>query len=162
MSQNVFQYGARSIELSVDQHISVYVKYANGKLEMYSDAGCLGDAITPLGMDVYRNQSTGLYFYIAASSQGDVTFPSRKSGHLPIRWEGAGDCPDSVQYGKVKSDDKAFSISDQYSHNDRVEHGFDIVVDPGGGSPLVTTAVFQLIDPTIIEKGEDPPPDGSR
>lgn len=164
MSETAFQTDAKSITLeqapwNVTGKISIYVKHVAGKLSIYYNAQCSGATETPLALEVFRNQATGLYFFIAASSDAGTKFPDPDDGPLPIAWESKSGCPDTVQYGKVRSDYRAFSIADAYTHHSKDSYGFNIVVDPGGGSPLLTTARFGKIDPTIVEKGEDPPPD---
>jgi len=164
MSETAFQTDAKNITLeqapwNVEQHISIYVKHEAGKLSIYYNAQCLGAPETLLPLEVFRGQPTGLYFFIAASSDEGTKFPDPDNGQLPIAWESDSGCPVTVQYGKVRSDYRAFSMADAYIHHSKDSYGFDIVVDPGGGLPLVTTARFGEIDPTIVEKGEDPPPD---
>ncbi|MEM1181080.1 MAG: hypothetical protein AAGM22_22250 [Acidobacteriota bacterium] len=167
MATKSFQNDARTIELKekpwkVDREVSLYVKYSAGALEVYSDPDCAGDAITPLQLDVYRNQATGLYFFIAKSSDQGTQFPAPGSGHLPLSWEGNGDCPATVAYGKRRFDNLAFSIADTYDHGVLTEHGFDLIVQTGDSGDWTSTRLFKAIDPTIVEKGEDPPPDARR
>ena len=161
MPQNTFQTNARSITLNeapwnVTTFTEIYVKLENGELSCYLDAACAGDAVVPLQLDVYRKESTGLYFYLVHSPA------TAEFADPPVSWEGGAGCPGTVRYGKIDDKRLGFSMSDYYDHGSEQEFGFDIVVDPGNGAPPISTGIFKEIDPTIMEKGEDPPPDARR
>ena len=161
-----FQTGAQNITLkeapwSVKREISIYVKLVGDKLYLYDNEKCTGNALSPASFPVYKGQSTGLYFFIYDEDPNSKThFPDPDDGVLPLSWDKDKPCPGTVLYGKVRDDLKAFSISDVYNHNGEVKHSFDLVVVPPGGGPFVHTSWFDKVDPTIVEKGEEPPPDG--
>ena len=142
----------------VQRSISIYVKQVNGKLSIHDDLQS-GRTLQQEDLKVYKGQSTGLYFFIAEGSDDGTQFPDPDSGTLPLEWKNGAPCPASVTYGKVKDDFSAFSIADLYGHTNEVRHSFNIRVLKGDGS-INSTALFDEIDPTIVEKGEEPPSGG--
>lgn len=161
MSMN-FQTGSNTVTLkeapwSVIREISIYVKQKDGQLSLYNNAECQGRALGPASLEVYKGQSTGLYFFIAKDSDKGTHFPNPNDGQLPVAWENESSCPDTVLYGKMKSDLSAFSMADSYAHPVMVLHSFDLIVASGAGGSFIHTSFFKEIDPTIVEKGEDPP-----
>lgn len=161
-----FETGCSSIELdgspwNVTTAIHLYViRNSSGQFELYQNAACTV-AYSPANLECDYNESTGLYFYIGQPSASDLKFTDGLSGRpLPISWPAQEACPSTVTYGKIKSDRLAFSIRDLAAHTNDVNYTFDLVVELPSGDPQGVS--FHLadafVDPTIIEKGEEPPP----
>ena len=136
---------------NVVAHITVYVQRVGAELKLYSDPDCAGPQLSPADLVVFRNQSTGLYFHIACSPAG-TTFADP-----PVVWEEQKPRPGTVCYGYIMNDGSAFSMSDDYGHQNSVSHSFDLRVDPGDGSRVISTRSTDEVDPTIVERGEEPP-----
>jgi hypothetical protein len=156
-----FQTGCTNIDLTgspwniVGSPICVYVLNQGGLLSLWTDSGC-AQAFSPPNFNIPEEQSTGLYFYIAAGSDEGTRFPDgTEDTPLPVKWDVA--CPSTVTYGKIMANGSAFSMSDFYDHKSDLSYGFDIVVT----LPDLThhgISIVAGIDPMIIEAGEVPPP----
>lgn len=159
-----FQTGSSSIDLSgspwnVTHTISLYVyRDSSGNIVLYRDS-TRSQVFSPAELEVSRNVSTGLYFYILDST--DLTFCDGLSGlPLPIVWLHQEVCPSTVTYGKIRADRRAFSIKDLCQGQNTVRHSFDLMVQLGSQPPFSVLSFgggTAAIDPTIVEKGEEPP-----
>lgn len=169
-----FQTGCASIDLadppfSVTRAVKTYVlRNGDGSFGLYTNEACT-KALAPADLPVYRDQATGLYFYLvdAAANEG-VTFcdgTGEDNQPTPVFWRDAADdlCPPTVTYGKILADCKAFSMKDFCTSDEVARHPFDLqVVLPSGvrGTVLGGHGSVAEIDPTIVEKGEEPPGGG--
>lgn len=156
-----FQTGCDDIDLKEDpwkvtRVIKTWVKLEGDKIALYGTAACNDDAFSHLALDIYRGESTGLYFYIAPSAK-DARFPAAVGQDIPLIWKTPTTCPNTVLYGKMRDDRKAFSMADIHQHTSVINYDFNLVVDPGNGAPPVSTTLYEKVDPTIVEKGEGPP-----
>lgn len=167
----IFQTGCASISLadppfSVTRTVKVYVlRNADGSFGLYKDETCT-TAFSPCDLPVYAGESTGLYFYITgAASNASVVFCDGTGADdhpMPVLWRDGGTCPQSVTYGKIKADRKAFSMKDFWQNELDSRHPFDLQVElPGGNrTTILSQATVAEIDPTIVQKGEEPPGGG--
>lgn len=169
-----FQTGSASIDLSgspwnVTATVKLFVLLrADGSFGLYRDEGCT-DAFEPAEMPVWENVSTGLYFYIGAGSPAGTLFCDGQDGRpQPVVWLASEACPPTVTYGKIRADRLAFSMSDLAPTPHAARLPFDLEVETPNG--VYTSVLAHLrrreepgvtpVDPTIVEKGEEPPGGG--
>ena len=160
MAQQPF-ISAPDIDLSgppwnVTKYQSVYVLYADKSLKLYTDDDCQQEHLfNPADFYVKKKVPTGLYFFIASGSETGTEFPDPIS-KSPVTWKDDEPQPATVTLGKYRQDGKAFSLKDYWDHPNEVKHEFTINVrEPGGG--LTSTSIIEGVNPTIVERGEEPP-----
>jgi hypothetical protein len=169
----IFQTGCASIDLaeppfSVTRTVKLFLLREESGFGLYKDEACTLP-FDPPDLEVYVAQSTGLYFYIVGSeaNAGVVFCNGTGSGSddlpPPVLWRNAPhSCPQSVTYGKIRADRKAFSMKDFWQDELDSRHPFDLQVEvPGRGRTTIRAqASVSEIDPTIVQKGEEPPGGG--
>jgi hypothetical protein len=169
-----FQTGCASIDLdgppfNVTRTVKTYVlRNQDGSFGLFCNEACT-KSLMPPDLPVYRGQATGLYFYIPDVAANDgVTFcdgTGADNEPTPVFWRDAADdlCPATVTYGKILADRTAFSMMDYCTSDEDTRHPFDLqVLLPNGHRTTILgghDAVTE-IDPTIVEKGEEPPSGG--
>ena len=137
--------------------LSVYVLNNGGNLALYKDDACTV-AFNPPILEIPKQTSTGLYFHIASGSDDQTEFSDGVNGNPPpISWD-SGSYPSSVTQGKFQSDKKAFSLKDYWDHSNNQDYGFNLNIKLPDGSHR-TVSLVDSIDPTIVERGEEPPPE---
>ena len=133
----------------------VYVRNIGGGLTLFRDDDCL-QPLSPAELDVPKEKLTGLYFHISSHSDAGTAFPDGTgTSPCPVTWSHGGSKPSTVTYQKIKSDKSAFSMSDLWSHSLYESHEFDINVKLPDGSHT-SVSIVEGIDPTIVERGEEP------
>lgn len=137
--------------------LSVYVLNDEGELSLWKDDACT-NAFDPPQLDVQKEVSTGLYFHIASGSEHGTEFSDGLDNNPPpLTWE-AGSYPSSVTPGKFEQFKKAFSLKDYWNHSNNQDYSFTLNIKMPDGS-VRTVALVDSIDPTIVERGEEPPPE---
>lgn len=164
-----FETGCASIDLSgppwgVTTVVSLWVRRnSNGTFDLFRDADCLS-RYNPADLPVWADVRTGLYFYIAASSTPGTTFCDGLNDRPnPVLWPGsATDLPPAtVTYGKIQADRKAFSMMDYCQVGDSARHAFDLEIEfENAFYSVLTNLTVESVDPTIVQKGEEPPGGG--
>ena len=135
--------------------LEVYVRNLGGQLKLFWDDGCTRP-VTRAELNVPKEKLTGLYFHISSHSDTDTCFPDGTGGDpCPVTWRHNGSKPSTVTYQKIKADKSAFSMSDLWSHSIYESHEFDINVKLPSGDPG-SVAIVEGVDPTIVERGEEP------
>lgn len=155
-----FETGSSSIDLSgspwnVKDVIRVYVRNLDGDVGLFKDAAC-DEPFIPPRLEVPYDRSTGLYFYIAAGSTAGTLFCDGLDGRpLPVSWLQTDLCPSTVTYGKILASRKAFSMQDLADHASDVTYPFDLMIQLPDGRHI-RVAPMVKVDPTIVEKGQEP------
>lgn len=171
-----FQTGCASIDLSgppwnVTTVVKLFVLLRpDGSFGLYHNEACTNEYGSAGEMPVWENVSTGLYFYIASGSPvGTLFCDGLDHRPLPIQWLASDTCPQTVTYGKIRENRQAFSMSDLATGSLAKRLPFDLMVEtPNHG---ITSVLKNLgrhldlgidpVDPTIVEKGEEPPGGGT-
>ena len=153
-----FQTGASSIDLSgppwnTTAVIRIYVQNTSGQFSVYTDPQGMM-LLDPPEISSARKTSTGIYVFMTNGSDSGTKFTDGlESRPLPVTWM-KGSPPASITYGKVRSDRLAFSMKNEWDHDDTQRYEFDIHLELPDG----TISRLNLgADPVILEAGELPP-----
>lgn len=159
-----FETGCSSIDLSgppfgVTAVDALWVRRnPNGTFDLFRDEACL-NRFQPADLPVFLDVKTGLYFFIAPSSTAGTMFCDGQDGRPdPVTWPAADQPPPTITYGKILADRLAFSMMDWWRAGTAQRYRFDLMVEfEGTWYSILSNLTVEAVDPTIVEKGEEPP-----